>query len=81
MTEPTRAHLIALLHRSHTMLRYLDEMPLDELRGRHALIADIAEVLPAVPKRTTGTCWCGEPAVDRLGLHCNEHSEFQLGEG
>lgn len=75
MTEPTRAHLIALLHRARTALQF----PTSVGQDRRSLVADISAALPVVPKSARTYCGCGEPATD--GKHCNEHSEFQLGDG
>jgi len=47
---------------------------------RDALLKDIGEtVLDAYPRPPRERCWCSEPAVD--GRHCNQHSEFQTGDG
>ncbi len=65
-----------LLHRARNALQY----PTSDL-NRWALIHEITETIgKAYPKPVTTYCWCGEKASVQGG-HCNEHSEFQLGDG
>lgn len=72
--EPNRAHLLALLRRALIALMY-------PARGPDAatLADDISAVLPVIPKSARTYCGCGEPATD--GKHCNERSQFQVGDG
>ena len=66
---------LSLLHRARTALLWPDGG-----MDKEALIRDLNEAIKGYyPKRVRGFCWCGETAVD--GLHCNEHSDFQVGEG
>ena len=75
MTTPNTAHLIALLHRAHTALRW-PKSAMD----REKLIEEIGKVvLDAYPRPPRTHCWCSEPAVD--GQQCNNHTEFETGDG
>lgn len=59
-----------LLHRAHIALMYPDSFI-----DKQALIDDISKVLHnAYPKRPKKQCYCGE-------VNCNEHSEFEVGDG
>lgn len=81
MTDPTRAHLIALLHRARTVLMHPSGL-MDGLLDKRGLIADIDEALPAsylTRKPAKDTCYCGEVATD--GRHCNEHTDMEVGDG
>ena len=70
MTDPTRSHLIALLHRAHIALLWPES-----LLDKSALISDISEaVTNSYPPRPKTQCWCGEQ-------NCNEHSQFEVGDG
>ena len=69
------ANHLDLLHRARTAL----EWP-DGLMDKQALIRDLSKAIEgAYPKRHRGYCGCGEPAVD--GIHCTEHTEFEVGDG
>ena len=66
---------IALLHRARTALIWPD-CGIDKWE----VVRELDEALEkAYPKRVKAYCWCGENSVD--GLHCNDHSEFQTGDG
>ena len=66
---------IALLHRARTALMFPND-----LIDKRALLADLDKAIEgAYPKRVKAYCWCGDNAVD--GHHCNDHSEFQTGDG
>ena len=63
-----------LLHRARTAIIWPTS-----LQDKEALIADISEAISnAYPKRSRGTCWCGVTMTDG---QCNDHSEFNVGEG
>ena len=66
---------LALLHRARTALMYPNG-----LQDKWKLIADLDKAIEgSYPKPVRGFCWCGDNAVD--GHHCNDHSEFQTGDG
>ncbi len=67
---------LALLHRARTALLWPTS-----LLDKEALIAEISDAIKDAypPKPVRGFCWCGENAVD--GLHCNDHSDLQTGDG
>ena len=63
-----------LLHRARTALMWPDAI------DKQALIADISEAISAAYPRQhrSVNCWCG---VTKTFGHCNDHSEFQVGDG
>lgn len=70
MTAPTRADLIALLHRARNALEFPGSL-LDKWALLHEIARAVNDPYPRGPKRT---CWCGEQ-------NCNDHSEFEVGDG
>lgn len=65
-----------LLHRARTALMWPDS-----LQNKQALLRDLDKAIDgSYPKPVTTYCWCGEKASVQGG-HCNEHSQFEVGDG